>query len=379
MQQQSGSSRTASAQPSRVHTKHTAHEATAGVALPLDKVPLNEKLWKRHLKDIISHSNWRHGVLHKIVSNKTMHERESFYFRSFQELRDHGYKLDPRSLGNRHIKFLVKCWVKRELKPATIQTYLSFLSVFATWIGKNGLVMEPQWYVDDPALVTRSYVATNDKSWCANGVEANQIIARIAEYDAHAAAQLDIQSAFGFRVKESVMFRPHESIVPSTKTGVEKPLAEFYVQIDRGTKGGRVRYVAIDTTLKKAAIERARSLAPAPDSHIGYPGLTLKQSMRRLYYVLEKFGITRKQLGVTAHGLRHQYANDRFEAMTGVLAPLRAGPAISPESDTAARLAIAEDLGHARQRISNAYLGSSATTQGSANAPTPSNANQTEP
>lgn len=349
--------RTPSAQPSRVHSKRTAHNRGDEMAHPLENVPLNQKLWKRHLKEIINHSNWQHGVLHKGVSNKTMYEREEFYFRCFLELREHGYKLDPRALGNRHIRFLVGCWVKRELKPATIQTYLSFLSVFARWIGKHGLVMAPQWYVDDPALVTRSYVAKNDKSWCANDVEAVQVIAKIAEYDIHVAAQLDIQSAFGLRVKESVMFHPHEAVVPSTVTGIENPVAEFYIQVARGTKGGRVRHVALDSEIKRAAIERAKHLATKPASHIGCPDRTLKQSMRRFYYILEKFGITKTQLGVTAHGLRHQYANDQFEALTGVAAPLRSGHAINAEDDSNARLAIAADLGHARQRISSAYLG----------------------
>ena len=349
--------RTPGAQPSRVHTKRTAQDHGGEMALPLEDVPLNQKLWKRYLKDIINHSNWQHGVLHKGVSNKTMYEREEFYFRCFLELRAHGYKLDPRSLGNRHIKFLVSCWVKRELKPATIQTYLSYLSVFACWIGKHGLVMAPQWYVDDPALVTRSYVAKNDQSWCANDVEAVEVIAKIAEYDIHAAAQLDIQSAFGLRVKESVMFHPHEAVVPSSVTGIENPVAAFYIQVARGTKGGRMRHVALDSEIKQAAIERARNLARSPGSHIGYPDHTLKQSMRRFYYVLEKFGITRKQLGVTAHGLRHQYANDQFEALTGVAPPLRGGHAINTEDDSDARLAIAADLGHARPSISSAYLG----------------------
>jgi hypothetical protein len=38
---------------------------------------------------------------------------------------------------------------------------------------------------------------------------------------------------------------------------------------------------------------------------MGDPTRDLKRNLRRFDYVMEKFGITFAQLGVTAHGLRH--------------------------------------------------------------------------
>ena len=44
------------------------------------------------------------------------------------------------------------------------------------------------------------------------------------------------------------------------------------------------------------------------------------QNRTRFYTVLARFGVTKRQLGITAHGLRHQYANDRYEVgATGYL------------------------------------------------------------
>ena len=79
--------------------------------------------------------------------------------------------------------------------------------------------------------------------------------------------------------------------------------------------------------------------------------------MTKLRTILRRFGITRGELGVTAHGLRHQYANDRYAMLTGAPAPVRGGPAIDPAADDAARLAVAQELGHARKEIASAYLG----------------------
>lgn len=88
------------------------------------------------------------------------------------------------------------------------------------------------------------------------------------------------------------------------------------------------------------------------------PRLSLKQAYGRFYYVLGKAGITRAAFGVTAHGLRHQYANDKYEQLTGVPSPVRGGP--RGLDDPEVRIAVARDLGHARKQISSTYLGSSA-------------------
>ena len=66
---------------------------------------------------------------------------------------------------------------------------------------------------------------------------------------------------------------------------------------------------------------------------------------------------TNHDLGVTPHGLRHQYANDRYELFSGVSSAVRHGPPVDPAVDTAARLEVASELGHARKEIAGAYLG----------------------
>jgi integrase len=94
---------------------------------------------------------------------------------------------------------------------------------------------------------------------------------------------------------------------------------------------------------------------------MGHPGLSLKQSLKRFDNVMQKVGITKRQLGVTAHGLRHQFAHEFHVELTGVQAPVRGGDVCAdPETLKAALLEIARQLGHSRPQITNVYLGSPA-------------------
>lgn len=63
------------------------------------------------------------------------------------------------------------------------------------------------------------------------------------------------------------------------------------------------------------------------------------------------------------HGLRHAYAQRRFEELTGYRAPLAGGPKsneLSNEqltSNAKARAVISKELGHNREAITAVYLG----------------------
>jgi len=63
------------------------------------------------------------------------------------------------------------------------------------------------------------------------------------------------------------------------------------------------------------------------------------------------------------HGLRHRYAQSRYETLTGWKAPAAGGPltsSLSPRqrvSDLVARQIISHELGHERPEITAVYLG----------------------
>ena len=155
------------------------------------------------------------------------------------------------------------------------------------------------------------------------------------------------------------MFRPHRNVVAFESTGLpsEEREADRYARIKEGSKGGRLRFVALDSPARLAAVEHAQDVAVGADAHMGDPGRDLKRNLRRFDYVLEKFGVTKRQLGATAHGLRHEMLNDLYKDETGAASPVRGGGPVPPEIDKAARLVVAKAAGHSRIRAAGAYLG----------------------
>jgi hypothetical protein len=63
------------------------------------------------------------------------------------------------------------------------------------------------------------------------------------------------------------------------------------------------------------------------------------------------------------HGLRHAYAQARYEELTGWPCPAAGGPLARElkieqrERDREARLTISRELGHEREQVTTAYLG----------------------
>lgn len=319
--------------------------------------------------------NTLHTSLDKTVSHKTRKERAQFLRRFFRDLKAKaGFKTlpDPRNLGQKHVRAMVAVWRSEQLAPGTIQTYLSFLRGLSLWLGKHGFVRQAEHYGLEPHECQRSGLAERDKSWAAQGIDAAALIEKICAYDCHVGASLRLCLALGLRRKESVMFRPHRNLVSFEETGLppEERQADRYARIKEGSKGGRLRFVPLDSPACLAAAEFAKTVAIGLDAHMGDPARDLKRNLRRFDYVLERFGLTRHQLGATAHGLRHEALNNLYEDVSRQPSPVRGGPPVSPEIDKAARFAVAKQAGHTRIRAAGAYVGRS--TSGRVTLPDPS-------
>eukprot|EP01034_Spumella_vulgaris_P026565 gene26565-33165_t len=211
------------------------------------------------------------------------------------------------------------------------------------------------------SAVTRQVEAEQDRTWEGHGVDADELVRRIEGLDRHVGLQLRLMMAFGMRRKEAVMFRPHVAEVPAYALPDGHPSAQRFVsflRIQRGTKGGRLRYTAVRNDLQQQALDEARQLVRSHFGHVGHPGLSLKQALDRFSNVVRSVGISCNGLGVTAHGLRHEFANDLYFEIARVRAPVRGGdPALDPVVRLDAYRQVATQLGHNRPRISGAYLG----------------------
>lgn len=349
-----------------------AHGARAAAGAPADPdvilaaLPIGTPDYLRVLGAILKKFNHQHSTKHKGVSFKTMLDRQRLYASFFRELRhETPYRnLDPRQLANRHIEAMVERWVARKLATATIHNYLSFLRSFSSWIGKPGMVREPEYYVGaDSPHAHRSQVATFDHSWEAKQVEIEAKIAEVTAIDPWVGLQLELCARFGMRPKEARHFRPHGAVIARAQAIPRDadtfPEHETFLHISHGTKGGRPRDVPVTTDVQHELLTRATA-AVATGQFVGRPGRTSSQNCSRFYYVIRKCGISKDQLGIVAHGLRHQHANDAYEDVAGAPSLVRGGKS-RPLLDDEARHRTARLLGHSRSRVVSCYLGRKAS------------------
>lgn len=317
--------------------------------------PQQKYIWKVELKKLIEENNRNHSSKDKIVSTETKKNRSDILFQAFTDLRSPalGYKLDnPRGFKEKHFEALLEYWLSKELSPSTLQKRTSVLRVFCGWIGKGNMILSLESYVGDKSLVRRVQVAQVDKSWSTNGVSYQDKLQEVEAYDMNAGAQMRVIKAFGLRREEAVCFRP----IRAMRLGEESNT----ILIEFGTKGGRNRSVPIDNEEKRAALEHVCKIAKTIDGHIGWNTLTLQQAVKRLANIMYKFDITKNALGVTLHGLRHEYLNDGYEIITGQPTPVRGGlkENVDPELDLLARTKMSHEAGHGRTQITTAYSGS---------------------
>ena len=298
----------------------------------------------------------------KEVSFGTTHIRRAYLKQDFHRLRtgklvrlENGQKVSalrfklasPRNLKQKHIRALINDWLAREYSVAYLHNRLSVIRVFCAWIGKPNLVPGTAEVIMDPQYKRRSQVAVTDKTWSGCGIDVTQKIQEIAGTDARVAMMLELMRVFALRQREASLLRPHQAD------------QKVYLDISRGTKGGRSRTHKIDTPEQRAVLERAKALVTGLEGCLIPQEKSLKRWKNRLYFVLRKHGVNRKKLGTSTHGLRHESLNQLYEEITGTKSPVKGGKPgdVTPEIDRFARQQVAETAGHGKRSSSAAYLG----------------------
>ena len=244
-------------------------------------------------------------------------------------------RLRATGLKRKHVDALVAEWQRRGLTTGTMKNRMSALRWWADHIGRPGVVGTNTAH----GIGERRYVTNEDRS----AVLDPEKLALVK--DAHVRMSLELQAAFGLRREEAIKFTP--------------------AYADRGdrvrikaswAKGGRAREVPISNEHQRSVLDAARRLAGGRSL---IPGGRSYAAHRKVYErQTEAAGLSRM------HGLRHTYAQARYEALTGWKAPAAGGlrrRSLSPAKrriDRSARLAITRELGHGRLAIASVYLGS---------------------
>lgn len=252
------------------------------------------------------------------------------------QLHELGYqRMQAKSLKPKHIDALVSSWKDQSISVGTFKNRLSALRWWANRVGKADMIPK-----DNSAygIDNRSYVGKESKAW--NLKEAQ--LAKIS--DEYIRLSLRLQAAFGLRREEAIKFSP-----------------KYAIKDDRiklkptWTKGGRARTVPILTDVQRVLLDEVKALAKG--GALIPPNKKYEKQLHRYERQVRTAGIK------NPHGLRHAYAQRRYEELTGWKAPVAGGPASKSLTkdqrprDKGARETISRELGHSREEISARYLG----------------------
>ena len=238
-----------------------------------------------------------------------------------------------------------------EMSAATAQNYISAVNSVMS------LATQGQWGSVSPTkdcgIEQRSGIASTDRA--ISSAQHDELKAGVGE---RLGAILDLQRSLGLRFEESAKLDAGKALGEAREAG--------RVTISAGTKGGLERDVPASPEAV-AALERAaeiqggdRSMIPAAQTYASFQA----ESYREL----------REANGQGFHGERHTYAQERYSELTGAPAPVAAAwgreerfermaalLGVSTDEaraiDQAAREQVAEELGHGRIEVTNAYLG----------------------
>lgn len=267
---------------------------------------------------------------------------------AINDLKESGYHVkNLLNLDDRHVEAILTAWSTRGLSASTLATRISILRWLATGLGKRGLVRDPADYGFTAESMHRPQIAAEDRSWSAHGINTEEQLERLNTEDPRVGIVLEMSRAFGLRITEALLIKPRVAHTADT------------LRVEEGTKGGRTRIVPVRTAAQRDVLERAKKMADLTERGNLVPRrLTPAQARQRVYYVCRKHGLTRAMLGVTPHGLRHEYANNLYEEVSGTPSSVRGGSEILDKAaEEAALRAVSNELGHARLAITGSYLG----------------------
>ena len=252
------------------------------------------------------------------------------------QLHDIGYRgMNSHSLKPKHVEALVGNWLKNEVATGTIKNRMSAFRWWARKVNRQNVVARSNVHYGIP---NRVFITNTSKA--KSVLEAD--LAKVR--DQHVRMSLELQQAFGLRREEAIKFIP---------TYADK--GDHIVLKPSWTKGGKARGIPITSVDQREVLDRAHKLAgkgsliPSSRNYVQqlriYEGHTIRAGLSKM------------------HGLRHSYAQRRYEELTGWKSPAAGGPPSKSlnrkqrEQDHQARLVISRELGHERRQVVSVYLG----------------------
>ena len=243
--------------------------------------------------------------------------------------------MQPSSLKPKHVNALIAHWQEQGISVGTLKNRLSALRWWAKKVNKPSIIAKDNSVY---GIGKRKYVVRESKAQDLDDKKLSEIS------DPYVRLSMRLQAVFGLRREESIKFNPTYA------------MQDNHIQLKSSwTKGGRARTVPITNGEQRRLLNEVKafvkggSLIPAQLNYV--------QQLHRYERQLRNAAISK------LHGLRHAYAQRRYEELTGWRAPVAGGPASDALTtdqralDKKARATISSELGHNREAISAVYLG----------------------
>ncbi len=258
------------------------------------------------------------------------------------DLKDMGFRMLPATgLKPKHVAALVNRWQASGIAVGTMKNRMSHVRWWAEKVGKQNCVPRTN---GELGIGRRRYVTNVSKAL----VLASGDIEKIT--DERLRCSVELQQAFGLRREECLKFQPRFALAGLTPDVVRE------IQLKpTWCKGGRARAVPVTNEHQRAVL--ARAVALCGSGSMIPKNLKYVDQLHRYVWAVQKAGMSK------LHGLRHEYAQQRYHQLTGWLAPAAGGPVsaqFTPQQravDRAARLQVSAELGHNREEITAVYLG----------------------
>jgi integrase len=262
--------------------------------------------------------------------------REHILQQAANTLHDLGYrKLNPQGLKPKHVEALVNHWQAQALSSGTIKNRLAHLRWWAQKVGKAAVVARDNTHY---GVDRRVYVTGQDKSRVLDTAGLEKVT------DHHTRMSLRLQAAFGLRREEAIKFNPGYA-----------DKGDKIILKASWTKGGKAREIPIRNEAQRRLLDEAHQFAGRG---------ALIPANKNYYQQMRTYERNSLNAGLNKnHGLRHAYAQTRYEEITSWQCPAQGGPertSLTPTQrsmDHHARQTISRELGHERIAVVSVYCG----------------------
>ena len=269
-------------------------------------------------------------------SYATQQNRERLLSLMADQLHALGYRgMNAQSLKPKHVEALVETVARGGLSIGTVKNRMAALRWWAQKVDRRNVIARSN---DHYGIPERTFVSNESKAKQVGEADLERV------RDPHVRMSLELQQAFGLRREEAIKFSPSYA-----------DRGDRLVLKDTWTKGGKAREIPVRNEAQREVLDRAHRLAGR--GSLIPRDRNYRQQLRIYERHTANAGLSK------LHGLRHAYAQHRYEELTGWKSPAAGGPAARSLStaeraiDRQARLTISQELGHERESITRIYCG----------------------